>query len=174
MKATQCAAGTLFLLALASGTAGAQTVLMSEQWAAAACTAWNQDAVLTDQLAESGWAANDKGRGFKIMQLYRSDCGNRSTAEMRIAQKDGKALCVYGGKVQGQSLDAGADYVMSAETARWLEMGRGDYGPMRAMMFGRLQFQGPKMEAMSNMAPFENFLRLVGKVPGSTDSCPAQ
>jgi len=173
MKSMQRATNALVLLALASGTAGAQTVLMSEPWAAAACAAWNQDAVLTDQLAESGWAANDKGRGYKVMQLYRSDCGSRSTAEVRIASKEGKALCVYGGKVQTQSLDAGADYVMSAETSRWIEMGRGDYGPMRAMMFGRLQFEGPKMEAMNNMAPFENFLRLVGKVPGSTSTCPA-
>jgi putative sterol carrier protein len=63
---------------------------------------------------------------------------------------------------------------MSAETARWLEMGRGEYGPMRAMMFGRLAFVGPKMEAMSNMGPFESFLLLVGKVPGDTSSCPAK
>jgi putative sterol carrier protein len=173
MKSMQCAASALVLLAMASGTAGAQTVLMSEPWAVAACAAWNRDSVLTDQLAESGWAANDKGRGYKVMQLYRSDCGSRSTAEIRIANKEGKALCVYGGKVQTQALDAGVDYVMSAETSRWIEMGRGDYGPMRAMMFGRLQFEGPKMEAMNNMAPFENFLRLVGKVPGSTSTCPA-
>ncbi len=36
-----------------------------------------------------------------------------------------------------------------------------------------VEFSGPKMEAMGNMGPFENFLLLVGKVPGSTQSCPA-
>ena len=51
--------------------------------------------------------------------------------------------------------------------------GRGDYGLMKAMMFGRLESSGPKMEAMGNMGPFENFLLLVGKVPGNTQSCPA-
>jgi putative sterol carrier protein len=45
---------------------------------------------------------------------------------------------------------------------------------MRAMMFGRLSFQGPMGEAMGNMGPFESFLLLVGKVPSSTASCPAR
>ncbi len=150
-----------------------QPVLMSGDWAKAACDAWNREATLTDQLAESGWAKNDKGRGFKVMQVYRSDCGSRASAEMRIALQGAKAQCVYGGAVQTAKLDDSADYVMSAETARWLEMGRGEYGPMRAMMFGRLSFVGPKMEAMGNMGPFESFLLLVGKVGSTAASCPA-
>jgi putative sterol carrier protein len=44
---------------------------------------------------------------------------------------------------------------------------------MRAMMFNRLQFDGPMLEAMRNMGPFESFLRLVGKVPGAA-ACPAR
>lgn len=162
-----------FAFAAVGATASAQPVLMSPEWAQAACQAWNRDPVLTDKLAESGWVKNDKGRGYKVMQVFRTDCGDKPTAEMRISLKDGKAQCVYGGKVETARLDGGADYVMSATTARWLEMGRGEYGPMRAMMFGRLEFSGPKMEAMGNMGPFENFLLLVGKVPGSTQSCPA-
>jgi putative sterol carrier protein len=43
---------------------------------------------------------------------------------------------------------------------------------MRAMMLGRLNFEGPKMEAMGNMAPFGGFLLLVGKVPGDWAACP--
>lgn len=38
---------------------------------------------------------------------------------------------------------------MSAETRRWQEMGRGEYGQMR-----------------------ESFLLLVGKVPGAAETCP--
>ena len=166
----------LFVLvahAAIAGPAAAQQALMSSEWAQAACNAWNQDPVLTDKLVESGWVKNDKGRGYKVMQVFRTDCGAKATAELRIALKDGKAVCVYGGKVETAQLDAGADYVMSATTARWTEMGRGEYGPMKAMMFGRLEFAGPKMEAMGNMGPFENFLLLVGKVPGSTEACPA-
>jgi putative sterol carrier protein len=160
------------LAAAVAGPAAAQPVLMSADWAQAACLAWNRDAVLTDKLVESGWVKNDKGRGYKVMQVFRSDCGAKPTAEMRIALKTDKAMCIDGGKVETAQPESAADYVMSATTARWQEMGRGEYGPMKAMMFGRLEFSGPKMEAMGNMGPFENFLLLVGKVPGSTQSCP--
>lgn len=77
-----------------------------------------------------------------MIHFFRTDCADRARVEMRITEKDGKALCTYGGAVETK-LDASVDYTMSAETARWKEMGWGDYGPMRAMMFGRLKFQGP-------------------------------
>lgn len=153
--------------------AAAQTpVLMSPQWAEQACEAWNKEPKLTGALFESGWIKNDAGRGFKVMELYRGDCGQTPTAEMRVAAKDDKAICVYGGAVQTAQLDSGADYVMSADTPRWLEMGKGDYGPMRAMMLGRLDFSGPKLEAMGNMGPFSSFLLLVGKVQSDPSRCP--
>lgn len=145
--------------------------LMTAEWAKDACDAWNKDPVLTDKLVESGWVKNDKGRGFKVMQVYRSDCGDKPTAEMRVSLKDGKAACVYGGAPETAQLDFGADYVMKAQTQRWVEMGKGEYGPMAAMMFGRLGFDGPMMEAMGNMGPFENFLLLVGKVPSEAGAC---
>ena len=156
------------------GTAAAAPALMSADWAQEACEAWNKDPVLIDKLVESGWVKNDKGRGFKVMQVYRSDCGGKPTAEMRIALKDGKAMCVYGGAPETATLDSGVDYVMKAETSRWIEMGNGDYGPMKAMMLGRLGFDGPMMEAMGNMGPFANFLLLVGKVPAESGACPAK
>jgi putative sterol carrier protein len=166
---------TTALIAIAlSGAASAAPVLMSADWAKDACAAWNKDPVLTDKLVESDWVKNDKGRGFKVMQVYRSDCGDKPTAELRISLKDGKALCVYGGAPETAKLDSGADYVMKAETSRWVEMGNGDYGPMKAMMFGRLGFDGPMGEAMGNMGPFANFLLLVGKVPSDTGACAAK
>ncbi|MBI3774771.1 MAG: SCP2 sterol-binding domain-containing protein [Gammaproteobacteria bacterium] len=148
----------------------AAPVLMSTEWAKSACEAWNADAVLTDKLDE--WIKNDKGRGYKVMQIYRSDCENAAKVELRIENKDGKAWCVYGGAVEHAELDSGADYLMHADTKRWQEMGAGEYGPMKAMMFSRLKFTGPKMEAMGNMGPFGNFLKLVGKVESDTGSCP--
>ena len=145
--------------------------LMSPAWAKLACEAWNADPVLTDRLVESGWVKNDARRGFKVMQVYRNDCPASPRVELRVSEQAGKARCTYGGKAETASLDDGADYVMHAETSRWQEMGRGEYGPMRAMMMGRLQFSGPMLEAMGNMGPFENFLLLVGKVPGGA-ACP--
>jgi putative sterol carrier protein len=44
---------------------------------------------------------------------------------------------------------------------------------MKAMMFGRLKFVGPKVEAMTVMGPFEIFLKLPGKIAGDK-ACPAK
>jgi len=159
----------MFLAAV--GTAAAATELMSEEWAKGACAAWNADATLTTGLQESGWVANDKKRGYKVLQVSRKDCAASPHVELRIAAKDGKALCVSGARAT-QKPDFDVDYAMTAETPRWVEMGKGEYGPMRAMMFGRLSFDGPMGEAMGNMGPFESFLLLVGKVPGDTAACP--
>jgi putative sterol carrier protein len=162
----------LGLFAVAGSAAAAPPVMMSADWSAAACRAWNEDPVLTTKLVESEWIKNDAGRGFKVMQLYRNDCGEKATAELRVSLKDGKAMCVYGGKVETAKMNGDADYTMHAETKRWTEMGKGDYGPMKAMLLGRLLFDGPYGEAMKNMGPFESFLLLVGKVPSDTTACP--
>lgn len=155
-----------------AGAAGAAPTLMSADWAREACSAWNADATLTGKLYESGWAANNKARGYKALRIARSDCASSPRVELRIAPRDGRAQCVQGGAAPAAALDGDVDYLMSAETRRWQEMGRGEYGPMRAMMFGRLAFDGPMGEAMGNMGPFESFLLLVGKVPGAADACP--
>ena len=160
------------LLAAAQAHAQAQATAMSTPWAQAMCSAWNTDPALTGKLVESGWIKNDAGRGFKAMQIYRADCPSSGRIEMKIALKDDKAQCIYGGAATTQALEGGSDYLMWADTPRWREMGAGEYGPMRAMMFGRLNFAGPKMEAMGNMGPFESFLRLVGQVPGEWGACP--
>lgn len=159
------------MLCGAATAASAAPGLMSADWAREACQAWNADATLTNELHSSGWVANDKKRGYKVLQVYRTDCAGSPRVELRISSKEGKALCVAGGKSEAK-LDFDADYAMSAETRRWREMGRGEYGPMRAMMFGRLSFDGPMGEAMGNMGPFESFLLLVGKVPGEA-GCPS-
>lgn len=158
-------------LMLYASMSGAAPVLMTPDWMAQACEAWNKNPILTNELAEK-WVKNDKKRGYKIVHMYRTDCGEGAPVEMKIASKDGKAMCTYGGKPQSTP-DYDVDYLMHAKSDRWLEMGKGEYGPMKAMMFGRLQFSGPMMEAMSVMGPFEQFLLLVGQVPSDTASCPA-
>ena len=163
---------TAAALSLSATAAFAASPLMSPEWTAEACDAWNKDATLTDGLAGK-WIHNDKNRGYKIIQLYRTDCGDDTKTEMKIVFKDGKAMCVYGGKVETAKLDFDVDYEMHATTERWNEMGAGDYGPMKAMFLGRLVFSGPKMEAMGVMTPFEAFLRLPGKIPGDK-ACPTK
>ena len=155
-----------------SQVAHSETVLMSTDWARQACDAWNDIPELTDRLAKSGWAANDKDRGYKVLHVYRTDCEDSPRVEMRISMQDGKARCVYGGAVENVDLDDSVDYLMHATTKRWQEMGMGDYGPMIAMMFRRLKFDGPNWEAMKNMGPFAKFLLLTGSVASDSSSCP--
>ena len=169
MKYTTIALAALAVLA---STAHAAPAMMSAEWTAQACDAWNKDAALTTGLADK-WIKNDKGRGYKIIHLYRTDCGEETHTELKLVAKDGKAMCVYGGAVKNAKMDHDVDYTMHAETERWNEMGAGEYGPMKAMFFQRLIFTGPKMEAMSVMGPFEAFLRLPGKIPGDK-ACPAK
>jgi putative sterol carrier protein len=172
MNVFPCVLAALAALAAPAVFAQAPAVAMSPSWAQAMCSAWNADPGLTERLVESGWVKNDGGRGYKAMQIYREDCPNPARIELQVALKDGKAQCVYGGAAKTPALDGSADYLMWATTARWREMGAGDYGPMRAMMLGRLNFAGPKLEAMGNMGPFGGFLLLVGKVPGDWQACP--
>lgn len=172
MKGSRYVLATATLL-LGVSAAQAAPVLMSPEWAVGFCEAWNKDPVLTQKLAESGWIKNDKGRGFKLMQVYREDCKDSPRIELKVSEKGGKVTCTYGGKAETK-LDSSADYLMWAETFRWQEMGKGEYGPKWAMFMQRLHFDGPMGEAMGNMGPFENFLLLVGKVPGDTASCPGK
>lgn len=146
--------------------------LMSADWGDGACQGWNNNKTLTDELGGETWAANDGGKGYKIMQLYRMDCSEAPTVELQISNQDGKAICTYGGPVKSTELDSGVDYIMYAKTSNWDRMGAGQDGPMKSMTFGRLKFKGPKLEAMSNMGPFEEFLLLTGKVEGTSKDCP--
>ena len=162
----------LATLAVFSTAAHAAPPLMSAEWTAQACEAWNQDPTLTTGLADK-WIKNDGGRGYKIIHMYRTDCGEATQTEMKIVPKDGKAICAYGGAVQTTKMEYAHDYTMHATTEKWGEMGAGEYGPMKAMMFGRLKFVGPKVEAMTVMGPFETFLKLPGKV-ANDKACPAK
>ncbi|MFV1996642.1 MAG: SCP2 sterol-binding domain-containing protein [Acidiferrobacterales bacterium] len=153
-------------------SAFAAPVFMSGEWAAQACNAWNADQVLTNKLKESGWVENDGEKGYKAMQTYRRNCKGSPRAELQIADKDGKATCIYGGWAKTEKLNSSYDYVMSAKDKNWVKMGNGDLGPTGAMMSFRLIFSGPYGEAMSNMGPFKNFLLLTGKVETDRSSCP--
>lgn len=166
---------TGFLLGLlVSFNVYAAPVFMSGEWAVEACKGWNANKGLTEDLKKSGWVENNKGRAHKVMQIYRIECESSPRVELQITDKDGKATCTYGGwaKTDPADLEKSVDYVMFAKDKHWKRMGSGKDGPMKAMMFGRLKFKGPKLEAMGNMGPFGGFLRLTGEVDSDRSSCP--
>lgn len=172
MKMNKITAAGLLAMFFTTAVHAETPVFMSAEWAKQACNAWNQDSVLTDELKKSEWVDNHGGKGYKVMQIYREECANSPRVEMHISDQDGKAMCVYGGPVKTSDLSKKHDYLMWAEDDHWSRMGIGKDGPMKAMMFGRLNFKGPKMEAMGNMGPFKNFLLLTGKVDSDRSKCP--
>jgi len=155
-----------------AATAMAKPVFMSGDWAKQACDAWNKDPVLTGQLQK--WVKNHSDKGYKVMQIYREDCASSPRVEMQIKEQDGKAMCVYGGitKTAAKDINSRYDYVMYAKDKHWVRMGDGSDSPMKAMMLGRLNFDGPSFEAMKNMGPFKSFLLLTGKVDSDRSKCP--
>lgn len=149
---------------------------MDAAWAKQACDAWNADATLTTGLMDAdgySWVKNNADRGYKLVQMYRTQCGDTTKIQLNIVEQDGKAICNYGGVPDGKAMDYGVDYLMHANDADWTCMGKGEFGcgAMGAMMSGKLNFKGPKVEAMKVMTPFENFLKLTGKVPGDKSEC---
>ena len=83
-------------------------------------------------------------------------------------------MCTYGGAPTADAMDSSMDYVMHATDDDWNCMGKASFGcgAMGAMMTGKLKFEGPKMEAMGVMGPFNAFLQLVDEVPGDQGQCP--
>ncbi|MBU2741343.1 hypothetical protein HF670_03910 [Acidithiobacillus thiooxidans] len=146
----------------ASSTTTATPAFMSPAWAKELCTAWNNNQTLTEKLAGS-WIKNNGGKGYKVMEIYDSSMKSTPPVQLEIAAKDGKAECTYGGAIKVADLNYNYDYKMWATTHDWHHMG----SPAMAMMFGRLNFKGPKMEAMENMGPFSEFLKLIKKVPAT-------
>jgi len=166
----------LFIVTLVSFVASVPmlaTEFMDTSWAKSTCEAWNKNATLTNKLGK--WSKNDKKRGYKIIQIYRTECGKSSKIQLNISNKNGKAICTYGGKPDGKKIDTDVDYVMHASDKDWTCIGKGSFGcgAMGAMASGKLSFSGPKMEAMSVMGPFGSFLELTGKVPSTkSKNCP--
>ena len=149
------------------------TEFMDKAWAKNICEAWNKNDTLTSGLDK--WATNNKDRGYKLIQIYRTQCGEESKIQLNIVNKDGKAICTYGGKPDGKKADYSVDYIMNATDDDWTCMGKASFGcgAMGAMMSGKLKFTGPKMEAMSVMGPFGAFLELTGDVEGTKgQTCP--
>ncbi len=169
------APGAVAAILLSTSSYAAAEPFMSERWAQAVCEEWNETDALVSGLAGDKWAGNTSGKGYKVIQMYREECGFDSRVELNIVEQEGKAVCTYGGVVKTAELDQGADYLMHATDEHWECMGEGRFGcgAMGAMMSGKLNFAGPKREAANAVEPFNVFLKLTGAVGGEAQ-CPSQ
>lgn len=111
------------------------------------------------ELVKSGWAGNDAGKGYKVLQVIVKD--SSKAAELHI-DANGKVVAAFD-NAKTSKLDSNVDYKMIASMEDWASMGTGESGPMYHMTFGGLSFEGPMGEAMDNMGPFASFLINIGK-----------
>jgi len=149
---------------------------MDTSWAQNLCSQWNKNATLSQQLGGATWVDNNAGRGYKLIQLYRTECGSSTKIQITIKNQKGKAICTYGGKPNSKTLNSKVDYVMHAKDKHWTCIGAGKFGcgAAGALSTGKLQLKGPIGEAKRVMQPFSTFLKLVGQVPGKkgVEHCP--
>ena len=81
-------------IACASVTTSASAVtFMDAAWASSACSAWNSTPALANDLGGDKWAANDGGRGYKIIQMYRIKCGEGSKVVMETSRSKMSLPC---------------------------------------------------------------------------------
>jgi len=139
---------------------------MDEEYAKQFCELWNKTKTLTDGLSE--WSKKVNKNGYRIIRFYRQDCGGPEKAiELHIAPKDGKAICIYGGKATTEH----PDFLMYATDKNWESLAKGEFGFMGMGIMTKMSFEGSKIEAMQNMGPFKAFLLNLDKVPHTMD-CP--
>jgi putative sterol carrier protein len=156
----------LLSLALVGSTLSAN-VFMGPEYAKELCEVWNKTPGLTEELRKSkSWMAVPERKIF----LYRKDCSPDKQIQLTIRNEGNKAVCVYRGPAKDKR--GKDDFLLYAQTKRWEEMGRGEYGPMKAIMLGRLKFEGPRGVAMKNVGPFEAFLTALGKPSYDASKCP--
>ncbi len=154
--------GFLFLVSASTAT----PKFMDEEYAKQFCDLWNKTQTLTEGL--SNWSKKVNKNGYRIIRFYRQDCGGPEKAvELHIAPKDGKAICVYGGKATNEH----ADFLMFATDENWKSLAKGEFGFMGMGIMTKMTFKGSKIEAMRNMGPFKAFLLNLDKVPHTMD-CP--
>lgn len=57
------------------------------------------------------------------------------------------------------------DFEMWATEKDWQTLAKGEMGPKAAMLTKKLKFKGSMITAMKYMGPFEESLRMMGKIP---------
>ncbi|WP_029521621.1 SCP2 sterol-binding domain-containing protein [Persephonella sp. IF05-L8] len=157
----------IFIFVFAIGFSHATPKLMDEEYAQQFCELWNKTPKLVDGLGKWASKAIKEKREYRIIRFYRKKCGADKAVELHIAPKDGKAICIYGGK----ATDEKADFIMSATDEDWKSLAKGEFGFAGMGILSKLDFIGSKWEAMNNMGPFKAFLLNIDKIP-HTMECP--
>lgn len=144
---------------------------MGPEFAKLLCDGWNNSS-LPSKLAPkenggNGWVTernkymNDAFRNKQVMIISRRDCPGIAKVQLTIENKDGKALCTYGGAQQEAYQNA--EWAFAPETHHWYRFATGKWGmfEMPKIMTG---FRGIYDVAAKNLGNFGIFWKVAGKI----------
>lgn len=119
---------------------------LSEEWIQLYKDEWNKNDKLVNDL--KGFTASIKyfieGKEDEVVELI---------VENGVAKSAGKAD------------NKKYDFEMWATYDNWKILAKGEMGPKAAMLTKKLKFKGSMITAMKYMGPFEESLRMMGRVP---------
>jgi hypothetical protein len=110
----------------------------------------------------------------QVIIMSRRDCQAMPKVQLTIENRDGKAVCTYGGamKVEYEK----AEWAFSPTTVQWFKFASGSWGYMQmpGIMSG---FRGPMFVARANIDNFGEFWKVAGRLAKKvnadiTSSCP--
>ena len=113
------------------------------------------------ELIDSGWAENDGGKNFKIVQIFVNH--SFQSIELHI-NKSGKIITwIDSARSSDSSINPDVDYQFFADIEDWRMISKGENDFMYHLTVGGLAFKGPMMEAMSKMQAIDQLLLIIAK-----------
>ena len=119
---------------------------LSEEWINMYKEEWNKNDKLVNDL-----------KGFTTSIKYFVEGKENEAVELIV--ENGVA------KSAGKADNKKYDFEMWATYDNWKILAKGEMGPKAAMLTKKLKFKGSMITAMKYMGPFEESLRLMGKIP---------
>ncbi len=136
---------------------------MGPSFAGMICEEWNKSTLPkrlgTEESGGNGWISEEnkytgEKKGVQTIVMSRRDCRSIPRTQLTIENKEGKAVCTYGGarKVDYEK----SSWAFAPETVQWYQFGTGDWGylQMPGIMDG---FRGPMFVARANIDNFGLF-----------------
>lgn len=160
-----------------------EAVFMNADFAKQLVDAWNSSSLPvrlgSKEIGGSDWINTPnkytgEKRNKQVIIMSRRDCPSMAKVQLTIENREGKAVCTYGGAMT-ESYEK-AEWAFSPTTVQWYKFASGEWGYMQmpGIMTG---FRGPMFVARANISNFGEFWKVVGRVAKKinadySSSCP--
>lgn len=148
----------------------ASSGFLDANFSAKLCEEWNKSALPaklgSERAGGNGWidTANKytgEVRHKQVIIMSRRDCAALPRMQLTIENKEGKAVCSYGGALVEKYEKA--EWAFAPETEQWYKFASGEWGyfQMPGIMNG---FRGPMFVARANIDSFGLFWKFTGSL----------